>query len=84
MRDRLAMIFAAWTRALEGCIREAQAKRAINTDLDAATLAAFLLNAWEGAVLRSKVDKDGVAQRQFLTVVFACLLAPEAPVRRGR
>jgi len=84
MRDRLAMIFAAWTRALEGCIREAQAERAINTDLDAATLAAFLLNAWEGAVLRSKVDKDGAAQRQFLTVIFSCLLAPDAPVRRRR
>jgi TetR/AcrR family transcriptional repressor of nem operon len=84
MRDRLAMIFAAWTRALEGCIREAQAERSINTDLDAATLAAFLLNAWEGAVLRSKVDKDGAAQRQFLTVVFSCLLAPEAPPRRRR
>jgi TetR/AcrR family transcriptional repressor of nem operon len=84
MRDRLAMILAAWTRALESCVREAQATGAVSSRLDAATLAAFLLNAWEGAVLRSKVDKDGAAQRQFLTVVFSSLLTSQAPSQRRR
>ena len=83
IRDRLAMILAAWSRAIESCIREAQAAGAIETDLDAATLAAFLLNSWEGAVLRSKIDKDGKAQQQFLSVVFSTILRPRRTSRRN-
>jgi TetR/AcrR family transcriptional regulator, transcriptional repressor for nem operon len=73
IRDRLSMILAAWTRAIENCIREAQTAKAIDSKLDPAILAAFLLNSWEGAVMRSRVDKDGKAQQQFLATVFANL-----------
>jgi TetR/AcrR family transcriptional repressor of nem operon len=83
IRDRLAMILAAWSRAIESCIREAQAARAIEADLDAATVAAFLLNSWEGAVLRSKIDKDGKAQQQFLSIVFLTILSPKRTSRRN-
>jgi TetR/AcrR family transcriptional repressor of nem operon len=78
IRDRLAMIVAAWTRAIEICIRDAQTAGTIDADLDAAILAPFLLNAWEGAVLRSKIDKDGRPQQQFLTIVFSNILGSKS------
>jgi TetR/AcrR family transcriptional regulator, transcriptional repressor for nem operon len=75
VRERLTAIFAAWTRALEACIREAQRTGAVRSTRDARTLAALLLNAWEGAVMRVKVDKDDTAFRQFMAVVFTDILS---------
>ncbi len=72
--DRLSAIFAGWTRSIATCLREGQRAGEIRTDLPAATLAAFLVNAWEGTMLRAKVDKDGAAHRQFIDVVFKTLL----------
>ena len=39
------------------CIREAQAAGEIESDADPDVLAAFVLNAWEGAVLRARIEK---------------------------
>lgn len=75
VRDRLSSLLAGWTRAVECCIRDAQIAGDVRTDLDPAVLAAFLVNAWEGTVLRAKVDRDGRALAQFKTVVFSALLA---------
>jgi TetR/AcrR family transcriptional repressor of nem operon len=72
--DRLSAIYAGWTRSIETCLREAQRAGEIRADRDAATLASFLVNAWEGTVLRAKVDKDGDAHRQFQDIVFGTLL----------
>jgi TetR/AcrR family transcriptional regulator, transcriptional repressor for nem operon len=74
IRDRLCSILAGWTRAVENCIREAQSAGQIGNDLEASVLAAFLVNSWEGAALRAKVDKDGKALEQFETVIFVRLL----------
>jgi TetR/AcrR family transcriptional repressor of nem operon len=73
--DRLSAIYAGWTRSIETCLREAQAAGEIGADRDPAALAAFLVNAWEGAMLRAKVDKDGAAYRQFHEIVFGALLS---------
>jgi TetR/AcrR family transcriptional regulator, transcriptional repressor for nem operon len=73
--DRLAEVYAGWTAALETCIEEAQRRGEMRRDLDARVLAAFLVNAWEGAMLRSKVEKRGDAFAQFNEVVFTTLLA---------
>jgi len=75
VRDRLTAIFAAWTRALETCIREAQRTGAIRSTLEARALAALLLSAWEGTVMRGKVDKDDAAFRHFMAVVFTDILS---------
>jgi TetR/AcrR family transcriptional repressor of nem operon len=73
LRERLAIVLAAWTRAIESCVRQAQANGAMRRDLDARTVAAFLLNSFEGAVMRSKVDRDEDAFVTFEEVVFAAL-----------
>ena len=75
VRDRLSSLIAGWTRAIECCVRDAQLAGEVRTDIDAAVLAAFLVNAWEGTVLRSKIDRDGRAIAQFSTVVFSAILA---------
>lgn len=75
VRDQLASLLAEWTSAVEGCVQEAQEAGEVRTDLDAGTIAEFLVNAWEGVVLRTKVDKDEYAPSGFCAVVFTMLFA---------
>jgi TetR/AcrR family transcriptional regulator, transcriptional repressor for nem operon len=74
VRDRLATVFAAWTQLLAGCIREARAAGELRAGLDPDTIAAFLIDAFEGAVLRTKVDRDATALLRFETIVFSLIL----------
>lgn len=74
VRDLLSSLFADWTVAIENCIREAQMLGEISADTDASILAAFLVNAWEGAVLRSKIDRDKRSLTQFSEVIFSAIL----------
>ncbi len=73
LRDRLAVHFAGWTRALETCVREAQAGGEMRTDLDPAAVAGFLLNSWEGAILRARVERSSAPFDAFMAVAFATL-----------
>jgi TetR/AcrR family transcriptional repressor of nem operon len=70
----LSKIFDGWSVRVAGCIREAQALREICSDADAETLAAFVLNAWEGAVLRARIEKGDRPLRQFIDTLFSQLL----------
>jgi len=74
VRDRLTSILAAWTALLSGCIREAQAAGELRASLDPDTTAAFLIDAFEGAVLRTKVDRDATALTRFNSIVFSSIL----------
>jgi TetR/AcrR family transcriptional regulator, transcriptional repressor for nem operon len=74
VRDRLAAVFAAWTQMLAGCIREAQAAGELRAGLDPDATAAFLIDAYEGAILRTKVDRDATALRRFETIAFSLIL----------
>jgi TetR/AcrR family transcriptional repressor of nem operon len=74
IRERLAAILAAWGRALESCVKEAQEGGTIRRDIPAKALAAFLLNSWEGAIQRSKVDRDASAFKAYKQVMFTSLM----------
>lgn len=74
VRDRLAAVLAAWTRLLATCIREAQAAGELKASLDPDAVAAFLIDAFEGAVLRTKVDRDATALHRFESIVFSTIL----------
>jgi len=74
VRERLAGMLAAWSRAIESCVKEAQLDGALRRDMDPKTVAAFLLNSWEGALLRSKVDRDSSAFDAFQRIVFTSLV----------
>lgn len=70
-RERLAKMYSDWSKALEGCIQEAETAGHLKVKVSPKALAAFLVNAWEGAVLRSKVELNGSAFDDFERVVFA-------------
>ena len=74
IRDRLAVHFTTWSRLIETCIAEAQKSGAIGNRLPASLLAQFLLNSWEGALLRMRVEKSDLPLREFMDVVFGSLL----------
>jgi TetR/AcrR family transcriptional repressor of nem operon len=73
VRSRLAEIYAAWSRSIEACVREAEKSGRVQARLPAAVIAGFLLNAWEGALLRSKVEQDKSPFEHFEGVVFASI-----------
>jgi TetR/AcrR family transcriptional repressor of nem operon len=73
VRTRLGILFAAWSRAIELCVREAQANGSIRRDIEAGAISLFLLNSWEGALMRSKVDRDRAPLEAFEQVVFISL-----------
>ena len=74
MREALQKIFEQWSNAVATVLREAQAVGEIDPRLDAAQLGHFLVNAWEGAVVRMKVEKTRAPADQFFDVAFRFLL----------
>jgi TetR/AcrR family transcriptional repressor of nem operon len=74
MRERLREHLNTWSGLLEACIAEAQQAGAIANPLPAATLARFLLNSWEGALLRMRVEKSDAPLNEFTAVTFGALL----------
>jgi TetR/AcrR family transcriptional repressor of nem operon len=75
IRDRLSAHFAAWSRQIESCVRDAQKAGEVSSEVDPHVLAGFLLNSFEGAVLRMKVEKDDSPQKNFMDVIFSRVLA---------
>jgi|SRR5579871_280265 len=75
VRNELARLLARWTKGIESCVIEAQADGSLRRDVDSRDAAAFLINGWEGAMLRSKADRNSDALSAFERVV-SVLLAP--------
>jgi TetR/AcrR family transcriptional repressor of nem operon len=73
IRDKLAGLLKVWSGAIETCVREAQSDGSVRLDIDARSLAAFLLNSWEGAMMRAKVDKSHAPLEDFEKVAFTSL-----------
>ncbi|MCW5966528.1 MAG: TetR family transcriptional regulator C-terminal domain-containing protein [Bryobacterales bacterium] len=65
VRDRLARMLSEWTSLLAACIREGQASGELAANGSPEDLAAFLVNAYEGAILRAKADCCEEPFRQF-------------------
>ncbi len=77
IRARLRSHFASWSGALETCLAEAKAQGAIRSALPPRALADFILDSWEGALMRMRVEKSDAPLRRFQQVVFDALLAGE-------
>lgn len=75
IRERLAVQFAAWTGLIEACIAEAQADGTAPRRFPAPLLAGFVMNSWEGALLRMRVEKSDAPLLAFKQIVFGGLLA---------
>ncbi|HEX7775094.1 MAG TPA: TetR family transcriptional regulator C-terminal domain-containing protein [Parvibaculum sp.] len=75
IRAQTASVLSVWSRAIEDCVKRAQADGSMRRDLDAKTIARFLLNSWQGAAMRAKVDRNYAAFTDFETVAFKALSA---------
>jgi TetR/AcrR family transcriptional regulator, transcriptional repressor for nem operon len=69
IREKLAVYLKAWSRAVESCVKEAQMDGSIRKDIDASLIGQFIINSWEGAVMRSRVDRDDSSMATFLRII---------------
>jgi TetR/AcrR family transcriptional repressor of nem operon len=75
MREHLVVHFAAWGNFFADCIAEAQQQGAISDQFPADLLARFVLNSWEGALLRMRAERSAAPLIEFKEIVFGKLLA---------
>jgi len=74
IRDSLAKLFERWTEDLKVAIEDAQAEGAVSSDHKAADIAAFLLDAYEGSLLRARVQRDRAPFDRFMKLAFEQIL----------
>jgi TetR/AcrR family transcriptional regulator, transcriptional repressor for nem operon len=74
MREELRSVFSTWCDGVASVIREAQAAGDIDPRHDPAQLARFLVNAWEGAMIRLKIDRNRSPIDDFFQTAFKVLL----------
>lgn len=74
MRQKLGTAFDSWSQTVESVLREAQATGDIDPRNDPGEMARFLVNAWEGAVMRLKITKDRAPINEFLHICLKVLL----------
>ncbi|HEY1941695.1 MAG TPA: TetR family transcriptional regulator C-terminal domain-containing protein [Roseiarcus sp.] len=74
IRERVSAAFADWRLALARVIAEAQRGGDIRAESPPEALAAFLIDAWEGALLRTKVEQSPAPLRGFLDIAFTKIL----------
>lgn len=76
LRTQLADIYRVWLEPFEQCIAEGQASGDIPSDFAPADLAEFLISAWEGAILRMKVEQNAAPLLRYCQVVSVTVLRP--------
>ena len=74
MRKALKRAFDHWCDAVAEVLQEAKERKEIDAHHNPASLARFLVNAWEGAVLRSKVVRNAAPFEDFFAVTFNSIL----------
>ncbi|MGA9669800.1 MAG: TetR family transcriptional regulator C-terminal domain-containing protein [Terracidiphilus sp.] len=66
MRKRISGSFDHWQHTISMVIQQAIAEGELPATTDAESLAGFLLNSWEGALLRSQAEKSDAPLEIFL------------------
>ncbi|SEC02539.1 transcriptional regulator, TetR family [Rhizobiales bacterium GAS188] len=74
IRLHLNRRLAEWTSILTTAVAAAQRAGEARRDVPAAVLAAILLDAWQGALLRAKVERKPAGLDAFLDVLLPALL----------
>lgn len=75
VRDYTAEILRDWTKSVEKCLSEAKRKGELRVSTSPRILAGFLINALEGSLVRSKVERSREPLEHFRTVVLSVLLS---------
>ncbi len=58
LRKQISATFDHWQHTIAMVIQQAIVQKELPADTDAESLAGFLLNSWEGALLRSQVEEN--------------------------
>ncbi|MBV8552048.1 MAG: TetR family transcriptional regulator C-terminal domain-containing protein [Acidobacteriaceae bacterium] len=74
IQSLLSGSFANWQAAIAGVLREAMERGDLARSTKPEELAAFLLNSYEGAVLRSKADRSNKPLKLFMSFAFNIFL----------
>ena len=74
LRKRISGSFDHWQHTIATVIQQAVAQKELPATTDPESLAGFLLNSWEGALLRSQADKSDAPLEIFLHYAFDVLL----------
>ncbi len=74
IREMLLSVLNVWGEQISAAIAEGQEQGTIRTDLKADDLAAFLIDSYEGAILRTRVEKSPKALKYFVKVVFSSII----------
>ena len=80
LRKRISASFDHWQHTIATVIRQAVAEKELPAGTDPESLAGFLLNSWEGALLRSQAEKSNAPLETFMHYVFDGLLTKESKV----
>ena len=80
LRKRISTSFAHWQHTIATVLQQAVAHKELPADTDSASLAGFLLNSWEGALLRSQADKSNAPLETFMHYVFDGFLRSKSEV----
>ena len=71
----LHRVFGQFQERIARCLAEAQAESELEPDVPAPELAAFIINAWQGALLRMKASGSAEPLENFDRMIFDRLLA---------
>ena len=74
VRIKLAAIYREWSAALASCLREAQEKGELSAGKNPEQIAVALIDTFEGAVMRAKVERSRAPFDSFERFVLPSLL----------
>ena len=77
LRMALAQSLKGWTELVATAIRDGQADGSILAGLDAPEVARFLINSWEGAVVRMKIVNSAQPLDDFFSIALPLLTGPK-------
>ena len=78
LRKRISGTFEHWQQTIAAVIGQAVAEKELPAGTDPESLAGFLLNSWEGALLRSQAEKSDAPLETFMRYVFDELLTKKS------
>jgi TetR/AcrR family transcriptional regulator, transcriptional repressor for nem operon len=74
LRKQLSATFTHWQHTIATVIEQAIAQKELAAGIDPEAMAGFLLNSWEGALLRSQAEASDVPLELFMQIAFDQLL----------
>lgn len=81
LRKQVSATFDHWQHSIATVVKQAVAEKELPASTDPESLAGFLLNSWQGALLRSQAAKSDAPLETFMHSIFDGLLKQESKAR---